>query len=77
MTFKEVAEFILSQPEEIQNAEAVFGNIDEGEGVTINGENIKAVVVVERGFAPVIFGAPMAYRAIVTSDEDIEDEYDF
>ena len=77
MTFKEVANFILSQPEEIQNAEAVFGNIDEGESVTINGENIKSVVVVERGFAPAIFGAPMAYRAIVTSDEEINDEYDF
>ena len=76
MTFKELAEFILSQPEEIQESEASFVNLDEDEFCTINCDNVKAVVVADKEFAPAIFGAPVAYRAIATSDDEIDDTYD-
>lgn len=77
MTFKELAEFILSQPEEIQESEASFVNLDEDEFCTINCDNVKAITVVEKDFAPAIFGVPVAYRAIATSDDEIDDKYDY
>ena len=77
MTFKELAMFILSQPEEVQECEAGFANLDDDEICSLNRENVKVVTVVEKNFAPALFGAPMAYKKIATSDDPIEDEYDY
>lgn len=78
-TFKEIAEFILSQSEDFQNSEANFMNVfvDEfdivdGESVTLSGEKIQIVDVVDRQFAPMIFGVPMGYKAIAVTDNDTE-----
>jgi hypothetical protein len=77
MTFKELAEFILTQPDEIQESEATFTNLDDDEKCTINCENVKVITVIEKDFAPAIFGAPVAYHAIATSDDEIDDKYDY
>lgn len=78
-TFKEIAEFILNQPEDFQNSEANFMNVfvDEfdivdGEGVELSGEKIQIVDVVDRQFAPMIFGTPVGYKAIAVTDNDTE-----
>ena len=77
MTFKELAMFILSQSEEVQESEATFSNLDECDSCSINRDNVKAVAVIESAFAPSIFGAPMGFYAIATSDEPINDKYDY
>lgn len=76
MTFKELAEFILSQPEEVQEAEASFGNIDNDEFCSLSCNNVKIAVITDKTFAPMIFGLPVAYYAILTSDDEIEKTYD-
>jgi len=77
MTFKELAEYINTLPEKVQNQEACFTDLLQSETVSLWGENVKLTKVVERGFAPFIFGAPCCYLTIATSDEEIEEEYDY
>lgn len=76
MTFKELANYILTLPEDIQNSEAAFANIDEDECVTLSGENNKIAMIKDKTFAPMIFGCITAYPAILSSDDKIDDEYD-
>lgn len=78
-TFKEIAEFILNQSEDFQNSEANFMDVftdefDEidGESVTLSRKKIQIVNVVDRQFAPMIFGVPMGYQAIAVTDDDTE-----
>lgn len=75
MTFKELANFILTQSEEVQESEATFCNLDDDEKCSINYENVKVVKMVDKDFAPAIFGAYAAYYAIATSEDNIDDEY--
>lgn len=74
-TFKEVAEYILSLPEIEQQCEACFINLDDDRDVTIDGANIRMARIIEDDFAPAIFGAPVMYKAIVCSNEEVDDEY--
>lgn len=90
-TFKEIAEFILSQPEDIQNCEANFihvGDYDEEEyntlglepdidGFELSGEKLKLVKVVDRHIAPMIFGKPTCYMAIANGDDELPEEFDY
>jgi hypothetical protein len=76
MTFKELANYILTLPENIQNSEAAFANIDEDECVELSGENNKIAMITDKTFAPMMFGCATAYPAILSSDEEIDDEYD-
>jgi hypothetical protein len=76
MTFKELAQFILTLPEDIQDAEAAFANLDEDVMCVINGDNVKQILVTDKHIAPMLFGVPTAYYAIATSDDDIDDTYD-
>ena len=63
-------------PENIQNQEANFTNIDEGEeSVALNRENVKVTKIVDDAIAPMIFKTPVCYITIATSDDEIEDEY--
>lgn len=76
MTFKELAKFILSQPEDFQNCEASITNLDEGESASLSEEHIKIVGIVDDVFAPLIFGTKVGYKTIATSKYEIEcDEY--
>lgn len=78
MTFKELAEYILTLPENVQNSMAAFADIDEGSGVvSLEGDNVKVTKFVEDGFAPMIFGAPCAFYAIGTSNDEIGEEYKY
>lgn len=74
-TFKEVAEYILSLPEEQQQCEAFFVNLDEDEQASLEGVNIRMVRIIEDYFAPAITGAPCMYMAIACSDFEIDEEY--
>ena len=76
MTFKELANYILTLPEDIQNSEAVFANLDEDECVALSGENNKIAIIKDKTFAPMMFGCITAYPAILSSDDKIDDEYD-
>ena len=76
MTFKELAQFILTLPEDIQDAETAFANLDEDVMCAINGNNVKEIMVTDKHIAPMLFGVPTAYYAIATSDDDIDDTYD-
>lgn len=76
MTFKELANFILTQPEDVQESEANFCNLDEDETCSINCDNVKTILVTDKDFAPYIFGKPTAYYAIATSDDKIDETYD-
>lgn len=48
MTYKQLAEFILAQTEEIQNLEASFTNLDFEETVTIEGDNLRFIHIIEK-----------------------------
>lgn len=76
MTFKELADFILILPEDIQDAEAAFANLDEDVMCVINGDNVKEIMVTDKQIAPMLFGVPTAYYAIATSDDEIHETYD-
>lgn len=77
MTFKELANYILTLPENIQNSEAAFANLnDDTECVTLSGENNKIAIIKDKTFAPMIFGCVTAYPAILSSDDKIHEEYD-
>ena len=76
MTFKELAEFILNQDEDVQNSEATFANLDEDTICSINCMNVKTILVTDKQIAPMIFGVPTAYCAIATSDDKIDDTYE-
>ena len=77
MTFKELANYILTLPEDIQNSEAAFANLNDDIGcVTLSGENNKIAMIKDKTFAPMMFGCITAYPAILSSDEEIDDEYD-
>lgn len=77
MTFKELANYILTLPENIQNSEAAFVNLDEDtQCVALSGENNKIAMIEDKTFAPMIFGCITAYPAILSSDDEIGDEYD-
>jgi len=77
MTFKELANYILTLPENMQNSEAAFANLDDStECVTLSGENNKIAMVTDKTFAPMMFGCITAYPAILSSDDKIDDEYD-
>lgn len=58
MTFKKLAEFILSQTEEIQNKEAAFINVNFDERVSLDGDNIRFIHLIEKD---------------VSTDEEIDD----
>lgn len=77
MTFKELANYILTLPEDIQESEAAFANIDDDIGtVTLSGENNKVAMIKDKTFAPMMFGCVTAYPAILSSDDEIDKEYD-
>lgn len=80
-TFKDIANCILSLPEDVQNCEASFcclgEEVDEAAIISIPYDNIKMVKIVEKDFAPAIFGAPCAFYSIACSNEEIADEYDY
>ena len=76
MTFKELANYILTLPEDIQNSEATFANLDEDEKVGLSGENNKIAMIKDKTFAPMMFGFVTAYPAILSSDDEIHEEYD-
>lgn len=76
MTFKELANYILTLPEDIQNSEATFANLDEDEKVALSGENNKIAMIKDKTFAPMMFGFVTAYPAILSSDDEIHEEYD-
>ena len=48
MTYKQLAEFILAQTEEMQNLEASFVNIDTENGVTLEGNNLRFIHLIEK-----------------------------
>ena len=48
MTYKQLAEFILAQKDDIQNMEASFTNIDFEEGVTLEGNNLRFIHIIEK-----------------------------
>ena len=50
MTFKELANYILTLPEVIQNSEATFANLDEDECVALSGENNKIAMIKDKTF---------------------------
>ena len=78
MTFKELADYILTLPENVQNSAAAFADLDDGsEVVSLEGDNVKFTKIVEDGFAPMIFGVPCAFYAIATSNEEIGEEYKY
>jgi hypothetical protein len=77
MTFKELANYILTLPEDIQNSEAAFANLDEDtQCVALSGENNKLAMIKDKTIAPMIFGCVTAYPAILSSDDEIHEEYD-
>ena len=77
MTFKELANYILTLPEDIQNSEAAFANLDEDtQCVALSGENNKLAIIKDKTIAPMIFGCITAYPAILSSDDEIHEEYD-
>ena len=77
MTFKELANYILTLPEDIQNSEAAFANLDEDtQCVALSGENNKVAMIKDKTIAPMIFGCVTAYPAILSSDDEIHEEYD-
>lgn len=77
MTFKELANYILTLPEDIQNSEAAFANLDEDtQCVALSGENNKLAMIKDKTIAPMIFGCITAYPAILSSDDEIHEEYD-
>jgi hypothetical protein len=77
MTFKELANYILTLPEDIQNSEAAFANLDEDtQCVALSGENNKLAMIKDKTIAPMIFGCVTAYSAILSSDDEIHEEYD-
>ena len=53
MTFKELANYILTLPEDIQDSEATFANLDEDECVALSGENNKIAMIKDKTFAPI------------------------
>ena len=76
MTFRELAEYILTLPDKVQDSEASFVDLVEGdEVVTLGNENVGVTRIIEDDFAPMIFGAPCAFYAIATSNEEIDEEY--
>lgn len=77
MTFKELANYILTLPEDMQNSEATFANLDEDtQCVALSGENNKMAMIKDKTFAPMMFGCITAYPAILSSDDEIHEEYD-
>ena len=77
MTFKELAEYILTLPENVQNSVASFTDLDNESEVSLECENVGITKIVEDGFAPMIFGAPCAFYTIATSDDKIDEEYKY
>ena len=72
-TFKEIAEYILSLPEEKQNETACFCNIDEDEMVFLGEDNIKFVDVTLKD---ALEEQDIAKRKVIAvSDYTIDDAY--
>ena len=73
MTYKQLAEFILAQTEEIQNMEASFINLDSEEGVTLDGDNLRFIHLIE--MFPFEDEQIDDYTALACSNYEIDPEY--
>ena len=73
MTYKELAEFILSQTEEIQNKEAAFVNLNFDERVSFDGDNIRFIHLIEKD--ALTDEEIDDYTALANSYDEIDPEY--
>lgn len=73
MTYKQVAEFILAQTEEIQNMEAGFVNLNSEEGVTLDGDNLRFIHLIEKDALTQEYIED--YTALANSQWEIDPEY--
>lgn len=73
MTYKQVAEFILAQTEEIQNMEASFINLDTEDGVTLDGDNLRLIHLIEKDALTQEYIED--YMTLANSYYDIDPEY--
>lgn len=73
MTYKQLAEFIMSQTEEIQNKEAAFVNLNFDERVSFDGDNIRFIHLIEKD---VLNDEEIDdYTALANSYDEIDLEY--
>lgn len=72
-TYKEIAKYILSLPEQVQNEVACFCNIDEDEMVFMSPEKVKIIDITLKD--PSKKCEDMELKAIAVSDFQIDDTY--
>ena len=73
MTYKQLAEFILSQTEEIQNKEAAFVNLNFDEKISLDGDNLRFIHLIEKD---VLSDEEIDdYTALANSYDEIDPEY--
>ena len=73
MTYKQLAEFILAQTEEMQNQEAAFINLDTEDGVTLEGNNLRFIHLIEKDALTQEYIED--YTALANSQWEIDPEY--
>lgn len=73
MTYKQLAEFILAQTEDIQNTEAALVNLGTEETVTLDGNNLRFIHLIEK--YPFKDEQIDDYTALACSNYEIDPEY--
>jgi len=73
MTFKELAEFILSQDEALQNEEARLVNIDNGDTIALDGDILRFIHLIDKD--AIEFQCLDDYTALPNSCYEIDPEY--
>ena len=73
MTYKQLAEFILAQTEEIQNMEARFVNMDSEDTISLDGDNLRFIHLIDKD--ALTAEDIDDYTALANSQYDIDLEY--